>query len=165
MAEVNWTERIMAMMFDRLLGFIDRSNRTSTNWRDPNSDVRLATAVILYSVVPADFQNLPQEGTALFGELNLLFNIGPRKTRKLIARAAAAKSAEPSIFASALLLQRKTNFSFRQKVIDSLLVVAWADGHFHANERELVQRTTRLLGLQSVEAFELISDQPTDIAA
>jgi uncharacterized tellurite resistance protein B-like protein len=153
------------MMFDRLLGFIDNSNRTATNWRDPNNDVRLATAVLLYSVVPADYQNRPQEGTALFGELNLLFNIGSRKIRKLIARAAAAKNAEPSIFACALLLQRKTNFSFRLKVIDSLLVVAWADGNFHANERELVQRTTRLLGLQSVEAMDLAKDQAAEIAA
>jgi uncharacterized tellurite resistance protein B-like protein len=147
------------MMFDRLLDFIDNRNRASTNRRDPHYDVRLATAVLLYSVVPADYENRPQEGTALFGELNLLFSVGPRKIRKLIARAAAARNAEPSIFACALLLQRKTNFTFRLKVIDSLLVVAWADGGFHANERELIQRTTRLLGLQSVEAMNLARDQ------
>jgi uncharacterized tellurite resistance protein B-like protein len=143
------------MMFDRLLGLISNSSRTSKGSRDPNNVVRLATAILLYSVVPADYENLPQEGTALYGELNLLFNIGPRRVRKLIARAAAARDAEPSIFAAALLLQRKTNFTFRQKLIDSLLVVAWADGDFHTNERELVRRITRLLGLQSAEAMDI----------
>ena len=112
------------MMFDRLLGFIDNSNSNASgkNRRDPNSDVRLATAVLLYSVVPADHEHQPQEGTALFGELNLLFDIGPRRVRKLIARVAAARNVEPSIFASALLLQRKTSFTYRRKVIDSLPV-------------------------------------------
>jgi uncharacterized tellurite resistance protein B-like protein len=63
------------MMFDRLLGCIDNNNVHAMNWRDPNSDVRLATAVLLFSVVPADYQNLPIEGEVLVRELGALVNL------------------------------------------------------------------------------------------
>jgi uncharacterized tellurite resistance protein B-like protein len=141
---------ITAMMFDRLLGFIDNSNVHAINWRDPNSDVRLATAILLFNVGPADYENLAVEGMTLAAELSDIFKIGNKRTHKLIARAAAAKNAEPTIFASAVLLKRKTDEQFRRSVIAAMQRIAMADNVLHPQEINLTQRAERLLGLESV---------------
>lgn len=139
------------MMFDRLLGHIKNSNAKTTNWRDPNSDVRLATAILLFSVVPADYQNLPEEGTVLLHQVCTLLNLGPRRAHKLIGRAAAAKNVEPSIFAAASLLQRKTSIEFRLKILHAIDLIAMADGVFQAQEIELAIRTKRLLNVEPAQ--------------
>jgi uncharacterized tellurite resistance protein B-like protein len=133
------------MMFDRLLGFIDNHNFMKSSLKDPHSDVRLATAVLLFNVVPADYQNLPQEGSALMSELAELLEIGPRRCRKLVARAAAARNCEPSIFACANLLRRKTSPEFRQRIQQSIEAIALSDGFFHPHEHDLALRAARLL--------------------
>jgi uncharacterized tellurite resistance protein B-like protein len=133
------------MMFDRLLGFIDNSNVTSMNWRDPNSDVRLATAIILFSIVPADYENKPEEGTVLLTQLCALLNIGTKRGHKLIARAAAARDAEPSIFASASLLKRRTTPEFRNALLHAIDLVALADGVYQVQEQDLAIRAKKLL--------------------
>jgi uncharacterized tellurite resistance protein B-like protein len=134
------------MMFNRLIGFIENHNINAINLRDPNSDVRLATAVLLFSVVPADYQNLPIEGEVLVRELGALLQIGPKRCHKLIARAAAERDGEPSIFASATLLKRKTSIEFRQNILKAIDAIAKADGEFHAQELDLAHRAARLLG-------------------
>ena len=136
------------MMFDRLIGFIDNHNAGHTNWHDPDSDVRLATAILLFSVVPADYQNLPEEGTVLVQQLCTLLNLGPRRVHKLIARAAAAKHAEPSIFAAASLLKRKTNAGFQARLLHALDLIALADGVYQVQEQDLADRARRLLGAE-----------------
>jgi uncharacterized tellurite resistance protein B-like protein len=134
------------MMFDRLLSLIDSRNMSAISWRDPNSDVRLATAIVLFSVVHADYRNLPEEGTVLRDQLCTLLGIGQKRCQKLIARAAAAKNAEPSIFAAASLLKRKTTPAFCQKILDAIDVIALADGIYQVQEMDLAARARRLLG-------------------
>jgi uncharacterized tellurite resistance protein B-like protein len=136
------------MMFDRLLGFIDNSNAHAMNWRDPNADVRLATAVLLFSVGTADYENHPMEGATLANELGQLFGIGAKRTHKLISRAAAAKNAEPTIFASAILLKRKSSEVFRRQIIEAMRRIAMADNVLHPQEIDLTQRAERLLGIE-----------------
>jgi uncharacterized tellurite resistance protein B-like protein len=138
---------ITDMMFDRLLGFIDNHNLNAMNWRDPNADVRLATAVLLFSVGPADYENLAVEGRVLANELSSLFHLGAKRTHKLIARAAAAKDVEPTIFASATLLKRKTPEAFRRNVIAAMQRIALADGVVQVQEEDLTARSARLLGV------------------
>jgi uncharacterized tellurite resistance protein B-like protein len=136
------------MMFDRLLGHIDNNNAATQNLRDPDGDIRLSAAILLFSMVPADYQNLPEEGTVLLQQICKLLNLGQRRGHKLIARAAAAKDAEPSIFAAANILKRKTSIEFRQKILHAIDLIALADGVVQVQEVDLAARTKRLLNIE-----------------
>jgi uncharacterized tellurite resistance protein B-like protein len=130
------------MMIHRLLAELGRpAEKTAAAQRQ----LQLATTILIYSVLPADYVIHHTEITSLVGELKKLFNLSPSKTNRLIGRATVAHQSESAVLACATLLKLKTNVAFRQDVFAAAIRVSLADGTNNQFEIHLIERLARLL--------------------
>jgi uncharacterized tellurite resistance protein B-like protein len=138
-------------MFERLI----RSFGTPANqWANQHNNIvvrdqelQLASAKLLFSMLPADYNIEPEESVALREALTRLFGFGTLRCRRMIARAAAAHYHEPSLMAATTLLKLRTPETFRRNLLVELRLIAGADGALHDYEIDLQTRVERLLGL------------------
>ncbi len=138
-------------MFERLIKSFGRpANQFSADaMRDP--ELQLAAAKLLFGMLPADYRVEPQERVALRVALTRLFGFDAAKARRMIARAASAHGADPSLLAAATLLKRRAPEAFRQALLSELRGIACSDGVLHENEIDLSSRAERLLGLPATD--------------
>jgi uncharacterized tellurite resistance protein B-like protein len=141
-------------MFERLIKSLGRALPESDGFVLRDQELQLASAKLLFSMLPADYNIEPEESVALRFALTRLFHFSPHKCRRMIARAAAAHFREPSILAAATLLKHRAPVEFRQRLLEEIRVIARADGALHENEIDLQERVERLLGLPST-AFKM----------
>ncbi len=138
-------------MFERLI----KSFGTPSNQRDHvvvnDPELQLASAKLLFSMLPVDYNIEPEESVALREALTRLFHFGHLRCRRMIARAAAAHFHEPSLLAAATLLKHRTSEAFRKNLLAEIRRIACADGTLHDYEIDLQTRVERLLGLPSTE--------------
>jgi uncharacterized tellurite resistance protein B-like protein len=137
------------MMIDRLLTELGRPARQNVA---AQSQLQLATTILLYSVLPADYVIHRAEISSLVDELKKLFNLPRAKTNKLISRATVAHQSESAILACATLLKLKTDVSFRQDVLAAAIRISLADGMSHHFEIHLIERLARLLNVSPAGA-------------
>ena len=134
-------------MFERLIQSFGRpANNFSRDLQDP--ELQLASTMLLFAMLPADYQVKQLECVALMQALSRLFGISETKGRRLIARAVAAFDKEPTIFASAMLLKQRTTPEFRANLFNEASQIAMADGEIHWNEKDLLDRLQPMLGLK-----------------
>jgi uncharacterized tellurite resistance protein B-like protein len=136
-------------MFERLINSFGQpaNQQDSQTLRDP--ELQLASAMLLFGILPVDYEITAVEGTALCKSLATLFNFTPEKCHRLMSRAAAAHSKEPSIVAATTLLKHRTTEAFRRKLLAEANYIIRADGVLHDNELDLGHRLERMLGLSS----------------
>ena len=133
-------------MFQRLIQSFGRpANNFSRDLHDP--ELQLASTLLLFAMLPADYRVKQLECVALMHALSRLFGIGEIKSHRLIARAVAAFNKEPGIFASAMLLKQRTSPEFRSRLFCEARQIAMADGEIHWNEKDLLNRLQHMLGL------------------
>ena len=136
-------------MFERLIKSMGQPANRQNGDVTHDPELQLATAQLLYGMLPADYLVKQLECIALLHGLERIFGFGPQRSHKLVARAAAAYSNEPNILASATLLKRRTSLAFRQKIMVEAKAIALADGDIHNNESDLLNRLANLLGLNN----------------
>jgi uncharacterized tellurite resistance protein B-like protein len=132
------------MMIDRLLAELGRPAEKAAA---AQAQLQLATTILVYSVLPADYVIHRTEVSSLISELKMLFNLPRSNANRLISRAAVAQQSESAILACATLLKLKTDVSFRQNVFAAAIRVSLADGTNHQFEIHLVERLARLLNV------------------
>ncbi len=130
------------MMIDRLLVELGRPPAKDGAAK---GQLQLATTILLYSVLPADYVIHHTEISSLVDELKKLFNLPRGKTNRLISRATVAHQSDSAILACATLLKLKTDMSFRQDVLAAAIRISLADGMSHHFEIHLIERLARLL--------------------
>jgi uncharacterized tellurite resistance protein B-like protein len=138
-------------MFERLIRSFGRPANQTDGTVVRDQELQLASAKLLFSMLPADYNIEPEESVALREALTRLFHFTPMKCRRMIARAAAAHYREPSVLAAATLLKHRTAEAFRHTLLDEVRAIARADGALHPNELDLQTRVERLLGLPATE--------------
>jgi len=132
------------MMIDRLIAELGRPAGQDAATQN---QLQLATAILLYSVLPADYEVHRNEIASLVAELKKLFNLPRAKTNRLISRATVAHQSDSAILACATLLKLSTEVGFRQDVLASAIRIALADGTNHHFEIHLIERLARLLNV------------------
>jgi uncharacterized tellurite resistance protein B-like protein len=132
------------MMIDRLLAELGQPAQENAA---AQAQLLLATTILLYSVLPADYVIHRTEISSLVYELKKLFNLPRSETNKLISRATVAHQSDSAILACATLLKLKTDVSFRQDVLAAAIRISLADGMSHHFEIHLIERLARLLNV------------------
>lgn len=132
------------MMIDRLIAELGRPAGQDTATQN---QLRLATAVLLYSVLPTDCEIHRNEIANLIDELKKLFNLPRSKANRLVSRATVAHQSDSAILACATLLKLSTDVTFRQDVLASAIRISLADGTSHHFEIHLIERLARLLNV------------------
>lgn len=132
------------MMIDRLLAEL---GRPATDNAAAQNQLQLATAILLYSVLPADYVINRAEISSLLDELAKLSGLPRARVNRLVRRAAAAHQSDSAIMACATLLKLKTDMSFRQDVLAAAIRISLSDGASHHFEIHLIERLARLLGV------------------
>lgn len=132
------------MMIDRLLAEL---GRPATDNAAAQNQLQLATAILLYSVLPADYVINRAEISSLLDELAKLSGLPRARVNRLVRRAAAAHQSDSAIMACATLLKLKADASFRQDVLAAAIRISLADGVCHHFEIHLIERLARLLNV------------------
>ena len=134
-------------MFERLINSFGQPANTRDDGTAINPELQLASAMLLFSVLPVDYLVTADESCALRKSLIALFNMSPEKSRRMIARAAAAHSKDPAIVAATTLLKHRTSENFRLRLLAEINTIMRADGVLHDNELDFEHRVEKLLGL------------------
>jgi uncharacterized tellurite resistance protein B-like protein len=138
-------------MFERLIKSFGTPSNQHNAFVLRDHELQLASAKLLFSMLPADYNIEPEESVALREALTRLFGFGTLRCRRMIARAAAAHFREPSLLAAATLLKHRTSAAFRQNLLLEIRRIARADGSLHHFEIDMEERIGRLLGLPATE--------------
>jgi uncharacterized tellurite resistance protein B-like protein len=134
-------------VFERLVESLGLTTSGGDAAQLPRAETQLASAILLFAIIPADRQHLREESQALHLSLRRLFALSDDKANKLVARAAAQYGREPTLLAPATLLKHRLSEIFRRKLVVEAYIIALADGELHAYEQDVLLRMERLLGL------------------
>ncbi|MDE2385854.1 MAG: TerB family tellurite resistance protein [Alphaproteobacteria bacterium] len=141
-------------MFERLIESLGTISTRDDATQARNPETQLAAAILLYAVVPADHVYASAESAALHEGLRHIFRLPDDKCRKLVSRAMAQYSREPTLLAPATLLKHRLSLSFRQLILATARRIALADGELHNNELDVLARISSLLGLNIAESSQ-----------
>jgi uncharacterized tellurite resistance protein B-like protein len=129
-------------MFNRLF---ERITKGPAHIEEEAGELHLAAAFILVACMSADYKFKPEETRAVVDGLFSLFGFDRHKSNKLIARAVAARTVEPSIFGSAMIIARMGSETFKAQFREIVAEVASSDGELHDYEKDLLERLSLIL--------------------
>ncbi len=111
--------------------------------------VRLAVAALLYHLVAVDGVVSPAERAMLGELLRDRFDLGPQDTRSLIAAAETADEEAVDLYHFTSLLKQRLEVADRERIIEMMWRLVYADGTMHEFEDNLVWRVAELLAVPS----------------
>jgi len=129
-------------LFDRLM---DDGNAVNMG----EEDVRLAVAALLYHVVAVDGVVSPAEQAMLGDLLEKRFGLDPQSTRSLIKAAETADEEAVDLYHFTSLLKQRLDDGDRERIIEMMWRLVFADGGMHEFEENVVWRVAELLSVPS----------------
>ena len=112
-------------------------------------EVRLAVAALLYHVVAVDGVVSPAEQTMLVDLLEKRFDLDPQDTRSLIAAAETADDEAVDLYHFTSLLKQRLEVADRERIIEMMWRLVFADGGLHEFEENVVWRVAELMAVPS----------------
>ncbi len=129
--------------------FFDRLTDEGAASRPEEDEVRLAVAALLYHVVAVDGVVSPAESTTLSELLTERFGLDPERARSLIAAAETADDEAVDLFHFTSLLKQRLDIADRERIIEMMWRLVFADGGMHEFEENVVWRVAELLSVPS----------------
>jgi uncharacterized tellurite resistance protein B-like protein len=112
-------------------------------------DVRLAVAALLYHVTAVDGVVSPAERAMLGDLLKNRFGLDPQSTRSLIEAAETADEEAVDLYHFTSLLKQRLEVADRERIIEMMWRLVFADGGMHEFEENVVWRVAELLAVPS----------------
>ncbi len=112
-------------------------------------EVRLAVAALLYHVVAVDGVVTPAESATLGELLENRFGLDQQSTRSLVAAAEAADDEAVDLYHFTSLLKQRLDDAGRERIIEMMWRLVFADGAMHEFEENVVWRVAELLAVPS----------------
>lgn len=151
-------------MFDLLKKFIaDTASRPDDDTTFAETDYRLATAALLIHVANVDGKVDAAERMRLREVIEERFGLDDAATSRLIARAEASDKEAVDFFHFTNVLKRSLDEAGRQKIIEMMWDVVFADGDVTEFEENVVWRVAELLGVSTRDRVMLrqkVSEEP-----
>ena len=141
-------------MFNRLLESLGTISTKDDSVQVLQPETQLATAILLFAVIPADSFHAASESRAFFEGLRHIFGLSEEKCWKLMSRAVSQYRKEPTLLAPATLLKHRLSVGFRRLVLVCAKRIAMADGSIHAYEADVLTRLETLLDLREVQTVQ-----------
>ena len=129
----------------------------SPNRRDdaPPVDERLATAALLVHTLAVDGEATSKERKALHEALMHTFSLSRSETDQLIERARAWDAEAVDLYGFTSVLKRALDPAGRERVIELMWEIVFADGGVHEFEDNMVWRVAELLGVSARDRIRL----------
>ncbi len=129
--------------------FFDRLTNDAVAVDMGEEEVRLAVAVLLYRVIAIDGVVSPAERTMLSDLLKSHFNLDPQRTQLLVAAAETAEDEAVDLYRFTSLLKQRLEVADRERIIELMWRLVYADGRLHEFEENVVWRVAELLAVPS----------------
>jgi uncharacterized tellurite resistance protein B-like protein len=118
-------------------------------------DHRLAAAALLFHVIAIDGTISDAERQKLRELLARRFALAANDTDELIAAARSVESEAVDLYGFTSVLKRHLNEADREKIVEMMWELVFADGEVHEFEDNLVWRVAELLGVSSQARIRL----------
>lgn len=118
-------------------------------------DQRLAAAALLYHVTAIDGIVSEEERGLLRQVLARRFGLDETETQALVEAAAAADSEAVDLYGFTSVLKRRLDIADRERIVEMLWELVYADGKLHEFEDNVIWRIAELLGVSSEARIRL----------
>ena len=118
-------------------------------------DYRLAAAALLVHVCTVDGDISPSERTRLHDVLKHRFDLDEAGTARLIDAAIAADNEAVDLYGFTSILMRRLDEAGRERIVEMMWELVYADGTVHEFEDNLIWRVAELLGISSQTRIRL----------
>jgi uncharacterized tellurite resistance protein B-like protein len=129
--------------------FVTRLTRGETPDRFSDDDHRLAAAALLFHVTAIDGVVSEAERQKLRELLARRFALDASDTEALVVAATAADSEAVDLYGFTSVLKRQLGEADRERIVEMMWELVFADGTVHEFEDNLVWRVAELLGVSS----------------
>ena len=129
--------------------FFDRLSNAGVVVDMAEEEVRLAVAALLYHVVAVDGAVSPAEQAMLTDLLKSHFGLDPRSTHSLMEAAETADDDAVDLYRFTSLLKQRLDVADRERIIEMMWRLVFADGGLHEFEDNVVWRVAELLAVPS----------------
>lgn len=136
-------------MLARIRNFLDNLTRGSEPVDVGEEEIRLAVAALLYHVIAVDGVVSERECAVLTELLKSRFGLDPDATRSLVQAAEAADAEAVDLYAFTSVLKRRLEEADRERIIEMMWQLVYADGGVHEFEDNVVWRVAELLAVSS----------------
>ncbi|WP_181703378.1 TerB family tellurite resistance protein [Chthonobacter albigriseus] len=140
-------------MFDALRSLI--SDLTGRPDAPEVLDERLATAALLVHTLAIDGAISPRERAALHAALMSTFGLDRSEADQLIEEARERDLEAVDLYGFTSVLKRSLDHPGRERVIELMWEIIFADGNVHEFEDNIVWRVAELLGVSSRDRIRL----------
>lgn len=110
-------------------------------------EVRLAAAALLFHVVAIDGVVSEDERKTLSDLLKRHFDLDPTETRSLVEAAVSAEAEAVDLYGFTSVLKGRLEAGDRERIIEMMWKLVFADGTVHEFEDNVVWRVAELLGV------------------
>ena len=143
-------------MLDAFKRFIkDVTFGDSDNLTFAEDDHRLAVAALLVHVISVDGEVDDVEKTKLTSILKTHYSLSDSETAELVALATDKDNEAVDMYGFTSVLKRKLEEEERQKIIELMWQLVYADGRVHEFEDNTIWRVSELLGVSSRDRIAL----------
>jgi len=143
-------------MIESIRKFITELTATgSSPVADPEADVRLAAAALLFHVVGIDGEEDPVEREKLRALLKDRFDLEDSAARDLIRAAGEADAEAVDLYGFTSVLKQNLDVAGRERIVGMMWRLVFADGEMHEFEDNLVWRVSELLGVPAESRIRL----------
>jgi uncharacterized tellurite resistance protein B-like protein len=113
--------------------------------QDPEARIRLAVAVLLIEIAESDFEQAPEEKSAILEVIERQFQLDSQAARKLMELAEQEHAQSIDYFQFTSLINKHYTREHKIKVIEALWRVAFADRQLHHYEEHVIRRLADLI--------------------
>lgn len=132
-------------MLTSIREFFERQMVSTTPERDEAHAIRIATAALLVEVVRIDAETKPAESAAVLRAVREKFELSADETEELIRLADEEVRQAGDYYQFTSLINRHFSQPQKQRVIELMWRVAYADGELSAHEHHLMRKIAGLL--------------------
>lgn len=118
-------------------------------------EVRLAAAALLFHVIAVDGVVSDDERAVLADLLQRRFSLDPSGMRSLVRVAEDADAEAVDLYGFTSILKRRLDEADRERIIEMMWQLVYADGSVHEFEDNVVWRVAELLGVPSQTRIRL----------
>ena len=136
-------------MLARIRQFFDRLSGDHDANDIGEEEIRLAVAALLYHVVAVDGVVSDAERTTLIDLLKMRFDLDPTATESLVHAAETADAEAVDLYSFTSVLKQRLEVADRERIIEMMWRLVYADGSAHEFEDNVVWRVAELLAVPS----------------
>ena len=136
-------------MLARIRQFFDRLSGDHDANDIGEEEIRLAVAALLYHVVAVDGVVSDAERTTLTDLLKTRFDLDPTATELLVHAAETADAEAVDLYSFTSVLKQRLEVADRERIIEMMWRLVYADGSAHEFEDNVVWRVAELLAVPS----------------